>query len=114
MTRPALLIGRFQPPHKGHLALIRTLLEENKTVIIAIMDTPFSADNPYNCAERVDMFRQALGIHARVSYIVIPWISEIVYGRTPGYDIRQIHLDPDIEAVSATAIRAMQKPENGS
>jgi cytidyltransferase-like protein len=44
----SLVIGRFQPFHDGHYALVQTLLDEGKDVVVAIRDTPFNEDNPYS------------------------------------------------------------------
>ncbi|HDH28034.1 MAG TPA: nicotinamide-nucleotide adenylyltransferase, partial [Euryarchaeota archaeon] len=48
----ALLIGRFQPFHKGHLAVIKKILSEADELIIVVgssqhrgaVENPFSAD----------------------------------------------------------------------
>ena len=36
MIRIGLVIGRFQPPHPGHILLIKTALRENDRVVICI------------------------------------------------------------------------------
>ncbi len=38
----SLFIGRYQPFHAGHMALIETVLREGKEVCIAIRDTEIS------------------------------------------------------------------------
>ena len=81
----ALFIGRFQPLHDGHRALIETVLKDGKPVVIAIRDTEISPDNPYTTAERWDMIQRALRKYGElVKIIVIPDIDEICYGRTGG------------------------------
>jgi len=102
--RQSLFIGRFQPLHRGHIELISVALREGKPVTVALMDTEPDEGNPYDVEERREMFAAAFG--ERVSVIAIPPVSEVCYGRNVGYRIRRIHLPPEVEAISATAIRA--------
>ena len=101
--RCAFFIGRFQPLHDGHKALIQTALDEGKPVVVALMDTEKDAGNPHSIDERRVMFAEAFG--ERVQVIAIPPVAEVCYGRNVGYRIRRIHLSREIEAITATAIR---------
>lgn len=102
----SLFIGRWQPFHEGHKALIETVLSGNKPVVIGIRDTPLSPQNPYSMAERWAMINEALKDYARlVRIIAIPDIDEICYGRQVGYAIRRIDLAEGAEAISATKKR---------
>lgn len=95
--------GRFQPFHAGHAAMVQTLLDEGKEVVVGLRDTPIADTDPYTIEERTAM------IHERfpdVKVITLPNIGEIVYGRGVGYRIRKIHLTPELEAISATKIRS--------
>lgn len=103
----SLLIGRFQPFHDGHAAMVDALLAEGKHVCIALRDTPLDASNPYTPEERQEMIRARYG--DRVKTIVVPDIEEVVYGRDVGYSIRQLHLGAEIESISATKIRAQSR-----
>lgn len=99
----SLFIGRFQPLHSGHIALIQSVLNEKKNVLIAIRDTEISKDNPYSYLERKKMFEIAFGDNVKV--IKIPDIEEVCYGRKVGWGIREIRLSSEIENISATKIR---------
>lgn len=99
----SLFIGRYQPLHKGHIALIKSVLDEGKNVLVAIRDTPQDEDNPYSVHEIKDMFYKVFGDNVKV--ITIPDISEVCYGRNVGWGIREIRLDEEIEKISATQIR---------
>ncbi len=101
--RCAFFIGRYQPLHKGHRALIQVALDEGKRVVVALMDTDVDAANPHSVEERKQMFAEAFG--DRVEVIVIPPVGEVCYGRNVGYRIRRIHLPAEVEAITATAIR---------
>jgi len=109
-TKTSFFIGRWQPPHSSHLKLIRTALALGNRVVIGMRDIPADESNPYTVPERVakfnDLFTEAE--LQRVRYTVIPEADgglEIVYGRRVGWGIREVHLDEQTEAISATAIR---------
>jgi len=106
--RPWLIPGRFQPLHAGHIKLIRTLLEEGDPVILGILNAPEAITDPYSLEERKDMIRKefkdeiAIGM---VGIVVLPFIKGIAFGRTVGYEIREIRLDDETESISGTQIR---------
>ena len=56
----ALLIGRFQPFHKGHLAVIKKILGEADELIIVVGSSQHRdvVENPFSAEERVEMIRQ--------------------------------------------------------
>ena len=99
----SLYIGRFQPFHKGHMAIIQSLLKDGRRPIVAIRDTALGHDNPYPAFARFAAVKHRFG--DQVDAVAIPDIDEVVFGRSPGYDIRQIRLDPDTEAISGTELR---------
>lgn len=101
-------IGRFQPFHSGHKKIVETLLKEG-SVAVAVRDTKISKDNPHTTKERKKMIRKAFPDKNLVKIIVIPDITEVVYGRMVGYGIRKIHLDSQTEAISGTKIRNNNK-----
>lgn len=99
----SLYIGRFQPFHPGHMAIIKAILDEGTKPVVAIRDTALNRDNPFPAFAREAAVRRRYG--SQVDVVVIPDISEVVFGRSPGYDIRQIRLDSDTEAISGTELR---------
>jgi len=104
--KSSLFVGRWQPFHKGHKALIETVLKKGKPVVITIRDTEIDHKNPYTTYERWTMIQNALKEYGDlVKIVVIPDIDEICYGRNAGYKIREINLDSEIEKVSGTKIR---------
>lgn len=112
----SLFIGRFQcvPLHFGHIKLIRTVLDEGKSVLIALRLTDKDKDNPYSVGERRQAFEQAFKkeiYNGRMRIIIIPDILEICFGRKLGYGIREIKLDKKTEAISATQIRKDKKKD---
>ncbi len=58
----AFIIGRFQPFHKGHLEIIKTILKDNDHVIIGIGSAQFShtLTNPFTAGERYLMISNTL------------------------------------------------------
>lgn len=102
----SLFIGRWQPFHKGHQALIQKVLDEGKNVCVAIRDTEISDTDPFTAEQREKMIKD---VFPNVKVIVIPDIEEVVYGRKVGWGIREIHLDEATEAISGTKIRESMK-----
>lgn len=103
----SLFIGRWQPFHKGHKALIESVLNEGKNVCVAIRDTKTSKDNPYSVKERKRMIRKIFPDKKRVKIISIPDIDSVCYGRKVGYDIKEIKLSRELEDISGTKIRSV-------
>ncbi len=109
--KSSLFVGRWQPFHNGHKALIETVLKKGKPVVVAIRDTRIDTKNPYSTYERWSMIQGALKKYGElVKIIVIPDIDEICYGREVGYGIRKIDLHPEIEEISGTKIRNEHSP----
>jgi adenylylsulfate kinase len=103
----AIFIGRYQPFHNGHKALITEGLRRVGQVCVAVRDTggldeknPFSFD--YVRARIEHALREFEG-----SYTVVPLpnITHVLYGRDVGYAIEEIELDAPLKAISATDIR---------
>jgi len=65
MVKRGLLVGRFQPPHLGHLALVEFALDQVDELIIAIAAAQLShtKKNPLTAGERVTMMRFMLQNH---------------------------------------------------
>ena len=107
----SLLLGRFQPWHDGHTALFTESLTRVGQVLIMVRNMPLSDKNPYTfeqVKENIDKsLKQQYNGHYEV--ISVPNITNIHYGRDVGYSIEYIDLPPEIQAISATEIRAKQK-----
>ena len=58
----ALIIGRFQPFHKGHLELAKHILRECDELVIAIASAQFNyiEKDPFTAGERIWMIHEAL------------------------------------------------------
>ncbi len=105
-AKSSLFVGRWQPFHQGHKALIETILKKGKPVTIAIRDTEIDHNNPFSTFERWSMIQKELTEYGNlVKVVVIPDIDEICYGRDVGYGIRKIDLEEKIESISGTKTR---------
>lgn len=75
MNDTAIYIGRFEPVHHGHLALLRHALAHARQMVVVLGSAwqPRSAKNPFTWQERADMLRQALPAadHARVQFVPV-------------------------------------------
>lgn len=104
------VIGRFQclPPHKGHCDLIRVLLKEGKNVCIMIRETKRDKNNPYpfwdiwQCFYKI--FKKEI-LNKTILVQHVPDCEGVAWGRKVGWEPREIHLDEETEAISATDIR---------
>jgi len=67
----ALFVGRFQPFHKGHLSVIRNILNNYDEAIIVVgsAEESLSNENPFTAGERIEMIRRCLN-DSRV--IIVP------------------------------------------
>lgn len=107
-------IGRWQVqrPHKGHIALIRDALHRGENVCVMFREADGTEQNPYSFEERAAGFWSefAQEIRAgRVMLMPIPDVGAVAYGRGVGYEIREVKLPENLEAVSGTELRAKQK-----
>lgn len=84
-----LVAGRFQPFHKGHLALVRQALSECDELIIVVGSAQFNFidKDPFTAGERLLMIHNALGeagINLSKCYI-IPFNNDENNARWIGY-----------------------------
>lgn len=103
----ALFLGRYQPFHNGHLALIEEGLQRVGQCCIAVRDTYETNDkNPMSFFEVKQRIDTMMAAHiGRYEVISVPNITNIFYGRDVGYDIQEIELNQELQSISATAIR---------
>jgi hypothetical protein len=103
-----LLLGRYQPWHAGHRALFERAIAKSGQVIIQVRDCQgWNDSNPFEF-EKVKLFikRDLDPIYqGQYEIMLVPNITEIVYGRDVGYKITQETFTDEIHAISATNIR---------
>jgi len=86
MYDAAIYIGRFEPVHQGHMALLRQALASARQAIV-IAGSAWQArtpKNPFTWAERADMLRSALPEADRARLQVLPvrdYYDEAVWAR---------------------------------
>jgi ABC-type dipeptide/oligopeptide/nickel transport system ATPase component len=102
----AQMLGRYQPWHAGHQALLDRAIGREGQVCIMIRDMAPDESNPYRAHEVQTNLRHELAAYAgRVEIVVVPNITRISYGRKVGYVIEQEVFDAATHAISATEIR---------
>jgi len=69
-----LIVGRFQPFHKGHLAVVREALRacDDLVVVIGSAEDSHTDKNPFTAGERYQMLLSSLTQNERSRVIVIP------------------------------------------
>jgi nicotinamide-nucleotide adenylyltransferase len=92
-----LVIGRFQPFHKGHLSVIREVLGECDDVVVVIgsAEESHTAANPFTAGERYQMIFSSLTPAERARVHMIPirdvnryaaWVNH-VESYVPPFDV---------------------------
>jgi adenylylsulfate kinase len=106
----ALFIGRYQPFHDGHKALIAEGLLRVGQACIAVRDTAGTDHrNPFAFEYVRARIEHALReFDGRFTIISLPNISHVLYGRHVGYAVERIDLPAGLEAISATDIRGRE------
>jgi cytidyltransferase-like protein len=105
----ALFVGRYQPFHDGHKALIEEGLRRVGQVCIAVRETHGTDEkNPFDFHAVKQRIEIALAPYrGRVMIVRLPNITNIFYGRDVGYTIERLMLDETTEQISATKIRKL-------
>jgi adenylylsulfate kinase len=99
-----LLLGRYQPWHEGHQALLEKAHERTDQVLIAVRDTQGTSEKDPLSYQQV--VQHIVSNTSRPPFVIkVPNITNIVYGRDVGYKIEQVDLGADIHAISATQKR---------
>lgn len=96
-----LLLGRFQPPHRGHLQALRRAARRYEAVFVGIGSSQLShtPDNPFTCGERVELLRAGLGPRAPRNVFLYPvpdlrrhaaWVAHVEH-LVPPFDVVITH-----------------------
>lgn len=112
-----LIVGRFQPFHDGHKALILEALAREGQVLVGIRRT-FGSDenNPLDEAECRRRIEAAFAHHPqrdKIELVVLPNVTGIYYGRDVGYKVEKLELGAATESISATKLRREMRERAG-
>lgn len=109
----ALFVGRWQPFHDGHKALVEEGIKRVGQACIAIRDTGGNdAENPFDYLDVKLRIETALRAHTG-SFIVVllPNITHVFYGRGVGYKIEELVMPEEVQSISGTKARkAIENP----
>ena len=100
-----LMLGRYQPWHKGHRTLFEKILEKEGQVCICIRDTQGTSEKDPLSFDQVKFYIDKDPAMKDAMVIRFPNITNIVYGRDVGYKIEEVVLDAATQAISATQKR---------
>lgn len=80
MHKYGVVLGRFQPFHNGHLALIRNALEHAKNLIVLIgsHESALTAKNPFTASRRQSMIENSL-TPSEVERITFRYVHDYLY-----------------------------------
>ena len=98
------MLGRYQPWHSGHTELFKRAHRKTSQVVIMVRDT---GEEFYDQSVIIgELFNHGFEYNEDYIIMMVPNIVNITYGRDVGYKIEQETLPKEIEAISATKIRA--------
>ena len=110
----SMFVGRWQPWHHGHRALIDQQLSKGKNILLCVRDVEIDDKNPFSTewvVNNLEVELKELIDEGRLVIQVIPDIDSINIGRGVGYDVIE-HFPPDeIKNISATKIREQMKKD---
>lgn len=110
-----LVIGRFQPFHLGHKALVAEALRRYPQVLIGVRTMPPGPENPFTMEQAFEHIHENLAEYGGRVYIMsLPNIASVLYGRDVGYKLERVKLDKETESISATEIRKREIHKCGS
>ena len=114
----ALVIGRFQPFHKGHLHVITEVAAEADELIIGIAAAADSRkpSNPFSAGERNEMVRLALVDAGVGPFLLIdlpdihnpPVWARYVMSLTPPFEVVVAHSEETLELFEAEGVQTMR------
>jgi nicotinamide-nucleotide adenylyltransferase len=94
-----LIVGRFQPFHRGHLAVVQNLRRARPDspllLVVGSAQDSFTAENPFTAGERIEMIQRALTEAAVERCLPIPvadihqhaqWVAYL-RGQLPDFDV---------------------------
>ena len=92
-----LIVGRFQPFHKGHLSVVRETLSkcDDLIVVVGSAEESHTEKNPFTAGERFQMILSSLAPDERARVLIIPlrdvnrysvWVNH-VESYVPPFDI---------------------------
>lgn len=102
------MLGRWQPWHDGHRALFDKAIAKTGQVIIQVRDCQgWNGSNPFAFDQVKSFIKRDLDpvYQGQYQIMLVPNITEIVYGRDVGYKITQETFSDDVHAISSTKIR---------
>lgn len=97
----ALLLGRFQPFHNGHLKVVKDIISDVEYLVIAIGSAQYShsLENPFTAGERYTMITRTLKTEGIENYHLTSiedlhryavWVSHVV-SQVPKFDVVYAH-----------------------
>ena len=118
MTR-GFYIGRFQPFHEGHHAMIDEIREEIDELVVGIgsADQSHTVRNPFTAGERIMMITKALAGIDMTTYAVpiedlnrnSVWVSH-VQSMSPGFDVAYSNNPLVVRLFEEAGIEVRQSP----
>jgi nicotinamide-nucleotide adenylyltransferase len=116
----ALFIGRFQPFHRGHLAMVKRILESNGEMIVGIGSAQYShtGENPFTAGERYEMIERSLEAEGVRHYLIVPitdthvhsvWVSHVT-SLVPRFEVVYTNSDLVVRLFREHGLKVLSPP----
>ena len=116
------MLGRWQPWHDGHQALIKRCIAKTGQVVIQVRDVQGASggegqdDNPFDWDEvcrniEIGLSKDGFKRGQEYEIMLVPNIVNITYGRGVGYKFEEEVFDASVTEISATKIRQKLREE---
>lgn len=120
MTGRALFVGRFQPFHRGHIAMVKRILDANDTIIVGIGSAQYShtGENPFTAGERYEMIERSLQSEGIRGYLIVPipdthvhsvWVSHVT-SLVPRFDVVYTNSDLVVRLFREHGVKVLSPP----
>lgn len=120
MVSRALFIGRFQPFHRGHLTMVKRILERQDEILIGIGSAQYShtGENPFTAGERYEMVQRTLDAEGLHNYHVIPipdthvhsvWVGHVL-SLVPRFDVVYSNSPLVIRLLKEKGVKVVELP----
>ena len=89
-------IGRWQPLHDEHIAIMNEIKKEGKNILVGIGNNGVDDKNHFSVQERIEMIKEKL---PEAETVVLPDIEAVCYGKNVECSMREINLPEDTQNI---------------
>ena len=104
----AFYIGRWNSVlHLSHEHIFNQSLDQGKKIVLLIRNVKPDENNPWTAKEVKEMIDYRYVDNPLVETVIIPDVSDVLYGRGVGYNVEQIKVTKKVAGISGTKCREL-------